>query len=575
MTVEIQLTSAQVDATIFDLYSNVDGFIVPFETNLAVATLTSPYQTSLVPDNTTIIRVQSVSPLCVNFIDILLTTTTTTTSSTTTTTTTINTVSCNATTNSGGVGVTEYTIPLSSLGGSIIIDFDAFGVPDKLEIIHNGIRKATTSMTGPNEGPFDVLYGDPTVPSSAQATATTQFIGSSKGVIPNRHATFLSETGINTITGTKQQLVWWVYTPTDYTANSNVTLRVTGPTGTGWNLDRLCEPEILDSDIIFNTDDTPTQLKQYNSSTQISTDLFTAADAGTDVAHTSTKLWVYGAVTEIEEYDITLLPFTYTLNRTLTNVKDGDGMCAIDNTTLITMDGEDVYETDITATVVVNTFKWSIMSGRVVTGDFVYTTGAKLIVLNDDGVGNYYISQYVYATGVLDFDLDITATTTTANGLFEYNNVIHIVSSSGTVHSIGSGAPYTITLVDSLAYTIKGASQLAAQATEEFVSNTTTTTSSSTTTTTTTSGPVLQIGNISSTSHVSDACAETLNTAIWIDTQNNDVVTLGDIIYTDSGGTTEFVGDTNYYRIEITAGTGTSSATVSAVGVVGGTINLC
>jgi hypothetical protein len=26
-------------------------------------------------------------------------------------------------------------------GGIIIVDFNAFGVPDKLEIIHNGIKK--------------------------------------------------------------------------------------------------------------------------------------------------------------------------------------------------------------------------------------------------------------------------------------------------------------------------------------------------------------------------------------------------------------------------------------------------
>lgn len=245
MTVEIHLTTADADATFFDLYSNIDGYTTPFETNVPVASLLASYQTSLVPDDTYIIRVQNVGASCSNYIDIGLTTTTTTTSSTTTTTTTVLSVECNATTNSGGVGVTEYTIPLEDTGGTIIMDFNAQGVPDKLEIIHNGVRVATSSMTGANSGPFDTLYGDPTVPTSAQASETTEFIGSSKGTIPGRDSEFVADTGITTITRTRQQLVWWVYDANDYTTNSNVIVRVTGPSGTAWNLDRRCEPEPL------------------------------------------------------------------------------------------------------------------------------------------------------------------------------------------------------------------------------------------------------------------------------------------------------------------------------------------
>ena len=46
---------------------------------------------------------------------------------------------CNATVSSGGMGITEYIIALDNpTGGIVIMDFDAQGVPDKLEIIHNG-----------------------------------------------------------------------------------------------------------------------------------------------------------------------------------------------------------------------------------------------------------------------------------------------------------------------------------------------------------------------------------------------------------------------------------------------------
>ena len=90
MTVLITLTTAGTDSGPFDLYSNLDGFVTPFETNILKTVLEAGYTTNLVPDFTQVVRVQS-KEKCVNFIDIVLdntTTTTTSTSSTTTTTTT-------------------------------------------------------------------------------------------------------------------------------------------------------------------------------------------------------------------------------------------------------------------------------------------------------------------------------------------------------------------------------------------------------------------------------------------------------------------------------------------------------
>ena len=153
----------------------------------------------------------------------------------------IPTIPCDEIAQSGGIGVTEYILSLDKPeGGIIIIDFDARGVPDKLEIIHNGVKKATTGMTVPNSGTYDNLYGDPTIPDTAQAQETNQFIGARKGTIPNRHATFASETGITDVTFTKQQVIWWVYTPSDYVSNPTVMVRITGIEGTEWNLQRLC-----------------------------------------------------------------------------------------------------------------------------------------------------------------------------------------------------------------------------------------------------------------------------------------------------------------------------------------------
>lgn len=91
MTVLIYLTTAGAGTGPFSLYSNVDGYVTPFETGVPKVSLTTlpGYTTALVPNGTTIIRVQSTGA-CTNYIDIVIgaTTTTTTTSGALTTTTT-------------------------------------------------------------------------------------------------------------------------------------------------------------------------------------------------------------------------------------------------------------------------------------------------------------------------------------------------------------------------------------------------------------------------------------------------------------------------------------------------------
>jgi hypothetical protein len=80
-TVLITLTTAGADTGPFDLFSDADSYVAPFETGVAKIDLTSGYTSVLVPDLATIIRVQSDS-VCTNYIDlsIVVTTTTTTTS---------------------------------------------------------------------------------------------------------------------------------------------------------------------------------------------------------------------------------------------------------------------------------------------------------------------------------------------------------------------------------------------------------------------------------------------------------------------------------------------------------------
>jgi len=157
-------------------------------------------------------------------------------------------VPCNSQVQSGGVGISDSTIPLDPSGGVITLMFEPMNVPDKMEIIHGpatGTKISTSGMTVANAGPFDNTYGtEPTnlIPTAPQMNATDQFIGVNKGTIPTRSSEYTIETGIsNPLIAPYQQLVWWVYTTLDYQAFPYVTVRVTGTANTLWTYARYCE----------------------------------------------------------------------------------------------------------------------------------------------------------------------------------------------------------------------------------------------------------------------------------------------------------------------------------------------
>jgi hypothetical protein len=112
----------------FDLFSNADSYVVPFDTNIPLSTLLSGYTVEL-PVGATIVRVQSLGT-CTNYIDLPVncTTTTTTTTIAPTTTTTTTVVDCNCITvsaldtqlTSGGQDL--YYILNSCSGGNIDIN---------------------------------------------------------------------------------------------------------------------------------------------------------------------------------------------------------------------------------------------------------------------------------------------------------------------------------------------------------------------------------------------------------------------------------------------------------------------
>tara|TARA_R110001632_G_scaffold60112_1_gene146028 strand:- start:198 stop:728 length:531 start_codon:yes stop_codon:yes gene_type:complete len=156
-------------------------------------------------------------------------------------------IPCNTTAQPGGDGVTDNTIALDPGGGVITLQFTAYGISDKLEISHGVFsnKVATTGMTAnSNFGPFDNVYGtEPSnvVPTEAQTLNLPQFIGTSKGAIPDRGVEYTQDTGIaNPLSSPYQQLVWWSYDSVDYQTAPFVTVRVTGPTNTQWQFQRIC-----------------------------------------------------------------------------------------------------------------------------------------------------------------------------------------------------------------------------------------------------------------------------------------------------------------------------------------------
>lgn len=99
------------DAGPFNLYSNTNGYTVPFATGISAAALTAGYTSTVVPEGTTIIRVVSTG-WCTNYIDItinLIPTTTTTSSSSTSTTTSTSTTAVPTTTTTSSSSTSTST----------------------------------------------------------------------------------------------------------------------------------------------------------------------------------------------------------------------------------------------------------------------------------------------------------------------------------------------------------------------------------------------------------------------------------------------------------------------------------
>jgi hypothetical protein len=206
-------------------------------------------------------------------------------------------------------------------------------------------------------------------------------------------------------------------------------------------------------------------LFRYDLASNITQQITTPAIAAIRIARSSNRLWIENgsgaANTIIREYTLVESPYSVTLNRTITasNVGAGNvfsGFFAISNTQLLAYSDtfpSNLYSLDITTTTAVRTTVWSTPVTREMIGNVLYTTSGRVIYLNYEVVGasnQYYITQRVYSTGVVEFDISIGNLGEVYRNLFQVGNGIYTMRSNGSVYRINPDQATPLTLVGSL-----------------------------------------------------------------------------------------------------------------------------
>jgi len=226
------------------------------------------------------------------------------------------------------------------------------------------------------------------------------------------------------------------------------------------------------TNILFIDSTIPNKLYSYSPVTEVSDLLLlpNVANLSADIAHTANKLWMHAGVTVLAEWDIQLSPFIATYKRLISNVPYSAGLFAIDDTTILSIGGTAVYESDISLNTAVNVIKFSLLANRKISGDYLLTATGKLIVCTQTlNFLQTHITQYDYATGIMELDIELTNTIPDPFGLYQHNNKIYIADRSGEIYEISTATPYTLTLVDTTPYEINGASQIAEYGTVHLI----------------------------------------------------------------------------------------------------------
>ena len=191
MTVLITLTSYSIaSGPLFDLYTNLDGFTTPFETNIQKTDLIAGYSSNSVPDGTYIIRLQSTG-FCNFYFDMVIenlpTPTPTPTNTETPTNTPTNTETpTNTPTNTPTYTQTPTNTPTNTLTPTptatpICLDELYFDAPGYVGIIYSGPYYKQTSYSGGtfaggwyDSGPTDTFITGPAPDGNTYSLFTAQ-----------------------------------------------------------------------------------------------------------------------------------------------------------------------------------------------------------------------------------------------------------------------------------------------------------------------------------------------------------------------------------------------------------------
>jgi len=232
-------------------------------------------------------------------------------------------------------------------------------------------------------------------------------------------------------------------------------------------------PTITASNVIFVTGNLPALVYAYDPGTKSSILLnvtgISSASSTVDVAHTQNKLWLGPYSSIVNEWNITSSPFSAVFNRSISNIPNSAGLCAVNDNTLIGISGTQVYECNITNNVSINTLKITLETGDNISGDYLLTTTGKFIATTYNTItGFIYISQYDYNTGNLEMRSNISSTIQSPYGVYEYGTSIYIANGDGKLYNISKTTPYGLTLEDTVPYSIYGASQIPSYLTNHF-----------------------------------------------------------------------------------------------------------
>jgi hypothetical protein len=385
----------------FNLYSDSDGYTVPFATNVSAAALQAGYS-STVPNDATIIRVISTG-LCTNFIDlnINLITTTTTSSSTSTSTSTSSTTT-----------TTTTICPCTYINVTITEGYIAFSDTASVDVIYTNCNGVSTSTTYTAAGTYTICSSN-----------------------------------INSIQGSYLRLGVPQIVPV-FPVNSGTLCCITTTTTT----------TIPPCSYVLLTDSNGYVLR-YILATNTVTTLFNSSVSPNDLAHSNDKLWLNTAFT-IHEYDITLSPWSQTFNRNIStgSVQTGFALGKPPgiNNKLVTVDVSRspgvIVELDITNSPATSVDIATLPAGAVTPGDLLITDTAQpkiLINLTSVTSGANGLYQYDYNTGAFEIYVPL-GLATSAFGMYEEGNLIYLVTGPGLTYSLLPTPPYTVTYVQTI-----------------------------------------------------------------------------------------------------------------------------